>query len=71
MVQEKWLTRKKIRVCRTTFLEPLFFTFLEKWLQNKWLTAVMDMLWQRYLNHQKIIARGCKPDHFNLHRVQE
>ena len=27
---------KKIRVCRTTFLEPLFYTFLEKWLQNKW-----------------------------------
>ena len=28
---------KKIRVCRTTFLEPLFYTFLEKWLQIKWL----------------------------------
>ena len=27
---------KKIRVCRTTFLEPLFHTFREKWLQNKW-----------------------------------
>ena len=27
---------KKIRVCRTTFLEPLFYTFLEKWSQNKW-----------------------------------
>ena len=26
---------KKIRVCRTTFLEPLFYTFLEKWLQIK------------------------------------
>ena len=24
---------KKIRVCRTTFLEPLFYTFLEKWLR--------------------------------------
>ena len=28
--------QKKIRVCRTTFLETLFYTFLEKWLQNKW-----------------------------------
>ena len=36
LVGEKWLTRKKIRVCRTTFLEPLFYIFLEKWLQIKW-----------------------------------
>ena len=36
LVREKWLTRKKIRVCRTTFLEPLFYIFLEKWLQIKW-----------------------------------
>ena len=28
----------KIRVWRTTFLEPLFYTFLEKWLQIKWLS---------------------------------
>ena len=28
MVREKWFTRKRIRVCPTTFLE--------KWLQNKW-----------------------------------
>ena len=28
--------KKKIRVCRTTFLEPLFYTFLQTWLQNKW-----------------------------------
>ena len=28
--------KKKIWVCRTTFLKPLFYTFLEKWLQNKW-----------------------------------
>ena len=27
---------KKIRLCRTTFVEPLFYTCLEKWLQNKW-----------------------------------
>ena len=27
---------KKIRVWRTTFLEPLFYTFLENRLQNKW-----------------------------------
>ncbi len=31
-------TTKKIWVCRTTFLEPLFYTFLEKWLQIKWST---------------------------------
>ena len=29
---------KKIQVWRTTFLEPLFYTFLEKWLQIKWLS---------------------------------
>ena len=28
--------QKIIWVCWTTFLEPLFYTFLEKWLQNKW-----------------------------------
>ena len=28
--------KKKIWVCRTTFLELLFYTFLEYWLQNKW-----------------------------------
>ena len=36
LVGEKWLARKKIWACRTTFLEPLFYTFLENWLQNKW-----------------------------------
>ena len=36
LVWEKCLTRKKIRVWRTFFLEPLFYTFLEKRLQNKW-----------------------------------
>ena len=34
-VGEKWLTRKKIRVSKITFLEPLFYTILEKWLQIK------------------------------------
>ena len=42
LVREKWLTRKKIRVCRTTFLEPLFYTFLEKWLQIKWLNVHLE-----------------------------
>jgi hypothetical protein len=42
-VGEKWLTRKKIRVWRTTFLEPLFYTFLEKWLQIKWLFGFIQM----------------------------
>ena len=41
LVREKWLTRKKIQVCRTTFLEPLFYTFLEKWLQIKWSIAMV------------------------------
>ena len=40
LVREKKLTRKKIRVCRTTFLEPLFYTLLEKWLQIKWSTGL-------------------------------
>ena len=34
--------KKKIRVWRTTFLEPLFYTFLEKWLQIKWLNAISN-----------------------------
>ena len=34
-VGEKWLTRKKIGVWRTTFLEPLFNTFPEMRSQNK------------------------------------
>ena len=41
LVREKWLTRKKIRVCRTSFLEPLFYTFLEKWLQIKLPIAIL------------------------------
>ena len=36
LVHEKWLARKKNWVCRTTVLKSLFYTFLEKWLQNKW-----------------------------------
>ena len=27
------------QISRTTFLEPLFYTFLETWLQNKWLSV--------------------------------
>ena len=30
---------EKIRVYRTTFLKPLFYTFVEKWLQIKWPTG--------------------------------
>ena len=37
-VWEKWLTRKKIRVCRTTFLE--------KWSQNKWPSGPFGQLGQ-------------------------
>ena len=48
MVWEKWLTRKKILVCRTT-LEPLFYTFIEKWLQIKWL--IDELL---YLTHPTV-----------------
>ena len=29
---------KKIRLWRTLYLEPLFYTFLEKWWQIKWLS---------------------------------
>jgi hypothetical protein len=36
-VGEKWLTRKK----KSEFEEPLFYTFLEKWLQIKWLMGVI------------------------------
>ena len=39
LVREKWLTRKK-----NTFLEPLFYTFLENWLRNKWLTEYFSLL---------------------------
>ena len=58
LVQVKWFCKlgfffwfeksgwpeKKIQVCRTTFLEPLFYTFLEKWLQIKWPTAQLEIL---------------------------
>ena len=36
---------KKIRVWRTTFLEPLFYIFLEKWLQIKWLFVFLSRFW--------------------------
>ena len=32
----KVVDQKKNRFCRTTFLAPLFYTFLQTWLQNKW-----------------------------------
>ena len=32
-----FLRLKKSASARTTFLEPLFYTFREKWLQIKWL----------------------------------
>ena len=38
LVREKWLTRKKIRVCRTTFLE--------KWFQIKWLCGHSSSDWK-------------------------
>ena len=41
LVREKWLTRKKIWVSRTTFLEPFFY----KWLQNKWSNAIPNWIW--------------------------
>ena len=49
LVREKWLTRKKIRVWRTTFLEPLFYTFSESRSQNKrssalWINAALQLL---------------------------
>ena len=51
-VGEKWLTRKKkIRVWLTTFLEPLFFVFLEKWLQIKWLSQRVRKLAGRAAGH--------------------
>ena len=46
---------KKIWVCRTTFLKPLFYTFLEKWLQNKWSIALVikiDKYWYNSLSFQ-------------------
>ena len=33
------------QISRTRFLEPIFYTFLEKWLQNKWSTAYSILLW--------------------------
>jgi hypothetical protein len=30
------------QISRTTFLEPLFYTFLEKWLQNKWSIGIKN-----------------------------
>jgi hypothetical protein len=34
LVREKWLTRKKVRVCRTTLIEP----------EIKWLRDLPDLL---------------------------
>ena len=33
---------KKIQVWKTIFLQPLFYTFLEKWLQMKWRTVLSN-----------------------------
>ena len=55
-VGEKWFCRlrflfwlwksswpeKKIQVWRTTFVELLFYTFLKKWLQIKWLSELRN-----------------------------
>ena len=44
MLEKSGWPEKKIRVCRATFLEPLFYTFLEKWLQIKWSTLFPSKL---------------------------
>ena len=31
------------QISRTTFLKPLFYTFLEKWLQIKWLNMLIKL----------------------------
>ena len=52
-VGEKWLTRKKIRVCRTTFLEPYFSNQISKNCKNRgskikgWMTEPDE--WWEYM----------------------
>ena len=50
-VREKWFyklgffsgSRKVVdQKKKSKFAEPLFYTFLEKWLQIKWLTVIMQ-----------------------------
>ena len=35
------------QISRTTFLEPLFYTFLEKWLQIKWSNMILPFFHSR------------------------
>ena len=49
------MTRKKIRVCRTTFLEPLFYTFLEKWLQIEWLFGLLGLIDAKGIDGEKVL----------------
>ena len=50
---------KKIRVCRSNFLTPLFYTFLEKLLQNKWSSASKQKTssWPFFLITPPLISR--------------
>jgi len=41
------------QISRTTFLEPLFYNFLEKWLQNKWSSAFLTCS-LRFLRSNKL-----------------
>ena len=52
---------KKIRVCRTTFLEPLFYTFLEKWLQIKWSIGKYVMLLENWFQLILLPPAGWTP----------
>ena len=47
---------KKIRVWRTTFLEPLFYTFLETRLQNKWSIAKAATPFNKFENQIVVIS---------------
>ena len=42
--------KKKSEFEKTTFLEPLFYTFLEQWLQNKWSMGILEMDFERILS---------------------
>ena len=59
------------QISRTTFLEPLFYTFLEKWLQIKWSFGSQELLlyyfffqfkWQPEICFQELFV----PNKFSL-----
>ena len=57
----KVVDQEKIWVCRTSFLEPVFYTFLEKWLQIKWSLGC--------LNQKEVFYRdGCLKFDFSKNR---